>query len=101
MWLLSPGDPSLVRELAGHPELVHYVAIDQVNVIIGSFRTIQTHFYFAGPDLQQRSVRPIVCLGQRDGGKGDLLGRERCQNYPKKKRHGADKEAGLWRQRGN
>ena len=34
MWLLSPGDPSLVRELAGHSELVHYVAIDQVNVII-------------------------------------------------------------------
>ena len=30
VWHLSPGDPSLVKELSGHSELVHYVAIDQV-----------------------------------------------------------------------
>ena len=42
-----------MRELAGHSELVHYVAIDQVNMIVTSFRTIQTQFYFTGPNLQQ------------------------------------------------
>ena len=40
-----------MRELAGHSELVHYVAIDQVTVFVASFRTIQTQFYFTGPDL--------------------------------------------------
>ena len=30
VWRLSPGNPSLVKELCGHSELVHYVAIDQV-----------------------------------------------------------------------
>ena len=42
-----------MKELAGHSELVHYVAIDQVNMIVTSFRTIQTQFHFAGPNLQQ------------------------------------------------
>merc|ERR1719273_2900377 len=32
VWRLSPGDPSLVKELRGHSELVHYVAIDQERI---------------------------------------------------------------------
>ena len=42
-----------MRELAGHSELVHYVAVDQVNVNVTSFRTMKTQFYITGPDLQQ------------------------------------------------
>ena len=30
VWQLSPGKPLLLKELGGHSELVHYVAIDQV-----------------------------------------------------------------------
>ena len=33
VWRLSPGNPCLVKELSGHSELVHYVAIDQVHFV--------------------------------------------------------------------
>merc|ERR1719220_1732379 len=32
VWRLSPGNPSLLKELCGHSELVHYVAIDQERI---------------------------------------------------------------------
>ena len=49
VWRLSPGAPSLVKELSGHSELVHYVAIDQVlfpKVIFQTVFNLHIHVNF-------------------------------------------------------
>ena len=68
VWRLSPGASSLVKELSGHSELVHYVAIDQVlfpKVIFQTVFKLHIHVNFRKGSTVVISLVSSLCGPER------------------------------------